>query len=189
MNTKSFKNEILQLRKEGKTYDEIRKIVGCCKSVISYHCRNANLHDPNEFKKPSKETINEFVNLYKELKSTHKVSKQTGWSRHTVTNYLKKTGIKLVKQKTISRSQSVVDWRKRTKLKLVEYKGGCCQAPGCGYKKCVEALTFHHTDPSKKDFHISGKSWSFERLKDEVEKCLLLCSNCHIEVHAGVLIL
>lgn len=79
------------------------------------------------------------------------------------------------------KSQRVIDWRKRTKLKLIEYKGGKCEK--CGYDKCVAALEFHHLDPNEKDFTISGKSWSFERLKKEVDKCILICSNCHKEIH------
>ncbi|MEY4334993.1 MAG: phage FelixO1, partial [Bacteroidota bacterium] len=41
--------------------------------------------------------------------------------------------------------KNVIAWRKRTKQKLVEHKGGCCEI--CGYNKCIEALEFHHKDP------------------------------------------
>jgi hypothetical protein len=80
-----------------------------------------------------------------------------------------------------NRSKSVVDWRVRTKQKLVEYKGGSCEK--CGYSKCIQALEFHHLDPNEKDFTISGKSWSFEKLKKEVDKCILVCNRCHTEIH------
>ena len=73
---------------------------------------------------------------------------------------------------------------KKKKL-LVEYKGGNCQV--CKYDRCIDNLTFHHLDPSKKDFQISGTSKAFETLKAEVDKCVLLCKNCHGEVHAGLL--
>jgi hypothetical protein len=72
-------------------------------------------------------------------------------------------------------------WRVRTKLRLIEYKGGKCVC--CGYNKCARALQFHHRDPSKKDFQISGTSRSYERLIQEVDKCELVCSNCHNEIH------
>ena len=86
------------------------------------------------------------------------------------------------KRKTLkTQSDYVVDWRKRTKVKLVEYKGGCCCR--CGYNKSMNVLQFHHLDPAKKDFTIGGKSWSYERLKEEVDKCILVCANCHIEIH------
>ena len=84
-----------------------------------------------------------------------------------------------------NRIKNVIDWRKRTKVKLVEYKGGkCCK---CGYNKSIKALEFHHINPNEKDFTISGKSWSFEKLKREVDKCVLLCANCHIETHEEIL--
>lgn len=73
---------------------------------------------------------------------------------------------------------------KRTKEKLIEYKGGKCQV--CGYNKCASALEFHHLDPSQKDFTISGGTKSFENLKPEVDKCILVCANCHREIHAGL---
>ena len=79
------------------------------------------------------------------------------------------------------KSDAVVNWRKRTKIKLIQYKGGECEI--CDYKKSIWALEFHHKDPNEKDFGISGKSWSFERLKKEVDKCILVCSNCHQEIH------
>lgn len=75
--------------------------------------------------------------------------------------------------------------RRRDKLKLlaVEYKGGCCQH--CGYDKYIGALEFHHLDPSQKDFSISGSGYtrSFEKMKPELDKCILLCANCHREEH------
>lgn len=72
--------------------------------------------------------------------------------------------------------------RKETKIKAVEYLGGKCQI--CGYDKCIEALEFHHKDPSIKEFTIGKfriKKW--ERIKKELDKCILLCANCHRELH------
>ena len=52
------------------------------------------------------------------------------------------------------------------------------------------ALDFHHLDPSTKDIEIVKlRKSSFERLKKEVEKCAVLCANCHRKVHAGILTL
>lgn len=73
--------------------------------------------------------------------------------------------------------------KKLLKKKAIEYKGGKCQI--CGYDKCENSLTFHHLDPSKKSFQISGRyNISWERLKEELDKCILLCANCHGEEHA-----
>lgn len=72
--------------------------------------------------------------------------------------------------------------RKRLKEKLVEYKGGKCEI--CGYDKCITALEFHHINPDEKDFGIGCKNvLSFEKCKKEVDKCMLVCSNCHREIH------
>jgi len=84
----------------------------------------------------------------------------------------------------LSHGLSVINWRRRAKLKLIEYKGGKCEI--CGYcKPCPRAYHFHHLDPSQKDFGIGGYGIprSFDRLKIEVDKCQLLCSNCHSEIH------
>lgn len=71
------------------------------------------------------------------------------------------------------------------KKKAVEYKGGKCQI--CGYDKCSAALEFHHTNPDEKEFALSHqKSASFEKVKEELDKCVLLCANCHREVHSGL---
>ncbi|MFL6277642.1 MAG: hypothetical protein ACJ74G_20850 [Blastocatellia bacterium] len=77
--------------------------------------------------------------------------------------------------------------RERVRFTAIQYKGGCCQI--CGYGRCMEALEFHHLDPTKKDFGISKKGYtrSWEKVKEEADKCILLCANCHREVHAGVL--
>jgi len=71
---------------------------------------------------------------------------------------------------------------KSRKKEAVKYKGGECMH--CGYKKSVSAMDFHHIDPSQKD-----KNWknlrqnSLERIKNELDKCDLLCKNCHVTVH------
>jgi hypothetical protein len=72
--------------------------------------------------------------------------------------------------------------RYRLKKKAVEYKGGKCEE--CGYDKSLAAMEFHHLDSSKKDFAISEmnhKSWVF--IKGELDKCSMLCANCHREEH------
>lgn len=80
-------------------------------------------------------------------------------------------------------SNSVVEFRRRLKERAVQYKGGKCQM--CGYDRCMRALEFHHRDPSQKDFSIGAngtpRKWSV--LKKELDKCTLLCANCHREEH------
>ena len=79
-------------------------------------------------------------------------------------------------------ADAVILRRKRIKEKAVKLKGGCCSV--CGYSKSIAALEFHHIDPTKKDFQImSGKVLGWEKIKRELDKCLLLCANCHREEH------
>lgn len=73
--------------------------------------------------------------------------------------------------------------RRLLKEQAVAYLGGHCQI--CGYNRCISAFDFHHTDPNTKDFTISERMvWSAE-LEAELKKTILLCANCHREVHAG----
>lgn len=72
--------------------------------------------------------------------------------------------------------------RRELKSKLVEYKGGKCEI--CGYDKCIDALEFHHINPEEKKFQIScGVVKNIDVMKKEADKCILVCSNCHQEIH------
>lgn len=75
--------------------------------------------------------------------------------------------------------------RRNKKLKAIEYMGGkCCR---CGYNKSPSALDFHHKDPSQKDPSCDYRSWSWDRLKNELDKCILVCANCHREIHEEII--
>lgn len=74
---------------------------------------------------------------------------------------------------------------RKNKLRAVQYKGGCCEM--CGYNKCVDSLHFHHKDPKTKDSCFDNfKSRIFEKIKYELDKCILLCANCHGELHYNI---
>ena len=79
--------------------------------------------------------------------------------------------------------KAVAKRRRKVKLLSVQYKGGKCQI--CGYDKCTAGFSFHHTDPSKKEYTISQIRFTTfdERTKQELDKCILLCRNCHAEEH------
>ena len=80
-------------------------------------------------------------------------------------------------------------WNRRTyqvardKLnQLIIERGGKCE--NCSYNKCFSALQWHHEDPTQKEFGISGKRGApIDKLRQETEKCKLLCANCHAEAH------
>ena len=65
--------------------------------------------------------------------------------------------------------------------KIKETRGGKCIR--CGYDRCIKALEFHHIDPSKKDFTISNDHFRLQEAVEETKKCILICSNCHKELH------
>jgi len=81
------------------------------------------------------------------------------------------------------RRQAERQRRSDLRSQAVAYKGGKCQI--CGYDKCLMALEFHHVDPREKDFTISKRMTSFEAIRRELDKCALVCANCHREVHDG----
>ncbi len=76
--------------------------------------------------------------------------------------------------------------RKKIRQLSLEYKGDHCAL--CGYNKCNRALEFHHIGSDDKDFGISAKGYtrSWVLVKQELDKCILLCANCHREVHEGI---
>lgn len=82
---------------------------------------------------------------------------------------------------------AVVARRRKLKEMLVGYKGGKCML--CGYDRCAAAFDLHHIDGSKKEFGIGlgGITRSWERVRAEADKCVLLCANCHRELHAGLI--
>jgi 5-methylcytosine-specific restriction endonuclease McrA len=84
------------------------------------------------------------------------------------------------------RSEQVIQRRRKMRSILVSEAGGACLL--CGYARYVGALHFHHIDPATKRFEIGGGATrSLQRNREEAAKCVLLCSNCHAEVEAGLI--
>jgi 5-methylcytosine-specific restriction endonuclease McrA len=83
------------------------------------------------------------------------------------------------------------DIRKDNKYFLMEYMGGECQI--CGYNKCLSGLEVHHVDPAGKTLEFSriGRDNNQQKYKDEINNtpCILLCANCHREVHEGLVLI
>ena len=79
-------------------------------------------------------------------------------------------------------SEKVMRAQRRKKLKAIQHYGGKCVL--CGYNKCIYALEFHHRDKTTKverPTYIIMR-WKWERVKEELDKCDLVCSNCHKEI-------
>lgn len=77
-----------------------------------------------------------------------------------------------------------VERQKERKKQAVKYKGSSCVK--CGYNKCLSALCFHHRDPKQKEIGIHNIRSGFEKMKKELDKCDLLCHNCHAEIHEEI---
>lgn len=75
--------------------------------------------------------------------------------------------------------------RKSQKQQAVDYLGGKCS--NCGYDKCLNALEFHHLNPLTKEINPSQlmRFSSLDKIKLELDKCVLLCANCHREHHSS----
>jgi hypothetical protein len=91
----------------------------------------------------------------------------------------------LVYNKKELNSIKVMNSRRKKKDLLIEYKGGKCEK--CGIESEISDIyDFHHKDPTQKEFGLSGnygKNLSLDLCKKEVDKCLLLCKNCHAITH------
>lgn len=90
------------------------------------------------------------------------------------------------KGKHKSKSKRNRSWDQKSikykKERAVAYKGGKCER--CGYDKCIAALDFHHINPNDKIYAVKDlmvRKW--ELIQEEIDKCILLCSNCHREEH------
>lgn len=78
----------------------------------------------------------------------------------------------------------------KRKYEIVLARGGKCEK--CGYDKNIAALEFHHKNPDEKEFQIDMRHFSnssLEKLQTELDKCILLCANCHREEHNTDLIM
>lgn len=76
------------------------------------------------------------------------------------------------------------DKRELLKKRALEYLGGRCIE--CGYGRCVQALHFHHLrDKEWKIADMIARGHAWKRIQTELDKCVLLCANCHAEHHAG----
>jgi len=81
--------------------------------------------------------------------------------------------------------KAVAKRRRKIKLMAIEYKGGKCRI--CGYNKCPGALDLHHIN-GQKLFGIGEKGYtrSWKKIKKELDKCILVCANCHREIEGGI---
>ena len=157
------KEELVGMINDGMSSREIAKKINKSQTSVNYWIKKFNLRtNPSFYKTEPKCTVCGEIdpgNFYGHYKSTCK--------------------------KCFNKIQS--DRFRSVRRAIVEEQGGKCSI--CGYNKYIGALEFHHLDPSKKDpLYSSSKCWGIDRIRKEVENCVLLCSNCHREIEAGVTI-
>lgn len=181
----SFKLKIIELKKSGFTHSEISEKLGCSKSTISFHCSKEGLSINTS--KVNDVKAKEMQEFYNSCKSSIKTAKEFNLSKSTVLKYIKTDkSVLSTEQKRKNNVKRVSDRRKELKNKSIEYMGSMCSK--CGYDKAKSALEFHHKDPTKKDFSISmrGYTMSWEKVKKELDKCIMVCANCHREIHEKI---
>lgn len=178
-------DEIIKLRKDGLSYKQICDKTGLSKGTVSKYCRGLNenfakYENPFKF---DKKDIDKAQKIYDSGMSLREVGKIVGITRQTLSKYLN-IKEKISKKENESKRddvERVKKWKKNLRNEIVQKSGGKCVI--CGYNKSIRALHFHHLDPKEKDFRISIGSISKELLLNEIKKCILVCSNCHCEIH------
>lgn len=76
----------------------------------------------------------------------------------------------------------------KTRQKAIDIVGNKCWV--CGYDRTFSNLCFHHVDDSDKSFGLSIREmtgYAWERVISEIKKCVLVCHNCHGEIHDGLI--
>ena len=181
--------EIINMRKNGLTYKQICDKTGLSKGTVSKYCRgiNENFLIYESIIKMDPDIIKNSQKLYDEGNSLRYVGKKIGVSRQTLAKYLKVRPKKWKDDDVLRKDniERVKRWKRKLKEEFVSMKGGECI--NCGYKKSLRSLHFHHIDPSKKDITISHNSMTKEKAIEELDKCVLVCSNCHGEIHDGLI--
>ena len=198
----------MECKKCNNQIDDSKKF--CSRScAVSYNNKNRVLTDYTKAKisaslKPciSQSMIDGITRDFREGATKSELKKKYNCGRIIINTVLDAAGVKHKKQNSdvcekhnleykrypsgkrycsVCASESTVNFRRKLKVKAVEYKGGQCE--DCGYSKCIAALEFHHMDPNEKDFEINSITKSWVKIKQELNKCKLLCSNCHREEH------
>lgn len=127
------------------------------------------------------------VGFQSAIKKGFKICPRCKTNKPSIDFYKRRNGKDLSPYCKVCTHKECQDRLIKFKKEAVEYKGGKCTA--CGYNKYLGALEFHHINPKEKEFEISKlKTRSFNDItKKELDRCELLCSNCHKEKHALII--
>ena len=84
-------------------------------------------------------------------------------------------------RRTSKRRETLREWVNTYKK---ERSCACCSE---SFYRCLE---FHHLNPDEKDLAVAdaiNNGWSIKRIQKEIDKCILVCANCHVKIHAGLI--
>jgi len=177
------KDFLVKLIDEGLSIRDIQKRTNKGNGTVRYWLKKHNLKTKNKpFNKDNKivwtENSTKFCFKCKEIKSVKDFYKRKSKSRYDeYAGYCKKCSNEYHTKRV-----------KEVKIKMVHHKGGECIR--CHLKLedshyCV--FEFHHKDPSEKDIKFNKiKYQKWETIEKELNKCDLLCSNCHRLTHAEI---
>jgi 5-methylcytosine-specific restriction endonuclease McrA len=173
MHQKEIRIKSRELRTQGLSYIEIADLLDIPESTIRSWVSDIVLNSKNSPKKVIVRT--------KSIKRQE--MGEEGWLQYQKERRRLNQEKSYQKRKIQIKIQNV-NYKNNLKKQFIAYKGGKCE--NCGYSKnCPTVYHFHHTDPSQKEFGISQakRKYKEELVWTELDKCQLLCSNCHGEIH------
>lgn len=152
----------------------VAKELGCSQSTVKHFIKKFGLLKPKNKKEEITEATIKVCSKCKLEKSASDFYFRKE-RKNELTGYCKSCN-----------SNDVVKRMQSTKFRLVELKGGKCQI--CSFSEYIGALDFHHVLPDTKDDGVSRliRGKLNQKVIDEVNKCVLVCSNCHRMIHAGI---
>lgn len=154
------------------------------KKYCSIECKNQKRRERRHIKNYDYKKNRKKANRKYYLKTKYKLTKKYEEEK------IKKREDKKIKDKIwkINNKEKNAEYRRRTRGKIRgwfdEYKK-TLKCEYCGYNRCYEALDFHHKDLKEKEFNIGHSFFKKgkEKILEEIKKCIVLCSNCHRELH------
>lgn len=171
------KDVIEKLINKDLSQREIANELNCSQTTVKYWIKKYKL-----------KTVNVKTNNV-DLKEGEKYCHQCETIKNRDDFYSKhQEGKDLQHQCKVCANKQKVERGRLTKLKMIQYKGSQCEICSLKLKNTHPAVfEFHHIDPKEKDIDFNSvKYWKWDRIIVELDKCMLLCANCHRTEHAKI---
>lgn len=168
------KEILIKLLEEGNSTYDIGKLLGKSQTSIRYWCKKHHIK------------VKEIKHNNRTVGSGQYKCSKCGEIKDANYFYFRRNGTQAHSYCIECNKKLVLERQHKFKLECVNYKGGKCEI--CGYNKNFAALEFHHENDKEKKFEISSAKHSkLEDVKDELDKCQLLCANCHREIENPII--